>query len=258
MTVTEKALIGCRLGTIKILPIYDEMIKKLDDQKRQFDTDIGELTLLGPVNCLYHMEFDPLNTSKILNDEAREKLAIFEKQIKSEIAAKNKPQPPKEKKDKTEVVKGTTEAKSVKKNTRTDDFVSPTKFAKKQKVVKNDSVGATASIKITNQYQALAGNSTLPDPDTTVVPVAAQKIPPINLKFRKNYQPIIKEISKKFPTSNTKLSGDFLKIFATSPDEHRNITKFLTEKGEQFFAIEPVAKRPQKVVILKAYPSPPK
>ncbi|GFY53473.1 hypothetical protein TNIN_148581 [Trichonephila inaurata madagascariensis] len=192
MTVTVKALIRCHLGTIKILPIYEEMIEKLDDQKRQFDMDIGELTLLGscPVNCLYHMEFDPLNTSKILNDEAREELVIFEKQIKSEIAAKNKPQPLKEIKDKTEAVKDTAEAKSVvKKNTRTvcvrerererEDFVSPTKFAKKQKVVKNDSVGATAPIKITNQYQALAGNSTLPDPDTTVVPVAAQKYPPL-------------------------------------------------------------------------------
>ncbi|GFY74726.1 hypothetical protein TNIN_142921 [Trichonephila inaurata madagascariensis] len=62
-------------------------MEKLDDQKRQFETDIGELTLLGscPVNCLYHMEFDPLNTSKILTDEAREDLAIFEKQVKSEI-----------------------------------------------------------------------------------------------------------------------------------------------------------------------------
>ncbi|GFY76936.1 hypothetical protein TNIN_77271 [Trichonephila inaurata madagascariensis] len=103
MTATEKALIRCRLGTIRILPIHDEMREKLDDQKRQFDTDIGELTLLGscPVNCLYHMEFDPLNTSKILNDEAQKDLAIFEKQLKSEIAAKNKPQPPKEIKDKT-------------------------------------------------------------------------------------------------------------------------------------------------------------
>ncbi|GFY69594.1 hypothetical protein TNIN_206801 [Trichonephila inaurata madagascariensis] len=29
----------------------------------------------------------------------------------------------------------------------------------------------------TNQYQALAGNSTLPDPDITVVPVATQNTP---------------------------------------------------------------------------------
>ncbi|GFY63913.1 hypothetical protein TNIN_496821 [Trichonephila inaurata madagascariensis] len=110
-------------------------------------------------------------------------------------------------KDKTETAKDTTEVKSVvKKNTRTKDFVSPTKFAKKAKVVENDSVGATHH-QIANQYQALAGNSTLPDPDITVVPVATRKIPPINLKFRTNYKPIVKEISQKFPTSSTKLSG---------------------------------------------------
>ncbi|GFY63015.1 uncharacterized protein TNIN_434881 [Trichonephila inaurata madagascariensis] len=83
ITITEKALIRIRLGSIKTLPMYDELMEKLDDQKRQFETDIGELTLFGscPVNCLYHMEFDPLNTSKILTDEAREDLAIFEKQL---------------------------------------------------------------------------------------------------------------------------------------------------------------------------------
>ncbi|GFY58485.1 nucleic-acid-binding protein from transposon X-element [Trichonephila inaurata madagascariensis] len=195
MIANEKFLIRCRLGTIKILP-------------------------------------------------------YFEEQLKSEIAAKNKLTPPKEMIDKTETAKDATEDKSVlRKNTRTKDFISPTKFAKKQKVAENDPIGASAPIKIANQYQALAGNSTIPDPDIAVVPVATRKLPPINLKFQTNYKPIVKEISQKFPTSSTKLSGEFLKIFATSPDEHRNITNFLTEKGEQFFAIEPVAKRPQKVVI---------
>ncbi|GFY76192.1 nucleic-acid-binding protein from transposon X-element [Trichonephila inaurata madagascariensis] len=258
MTVTEKFLIRCRLGDIKILPLHDEMSEmkeKRDEQKRQFDTDIGELTLLGscPVNCLYHTEYDPLNMYNILNDITQKELASFEEKLKSEIAAKNKLTPPKEMIDKTETAKDATEDKSVlRKNTRTKDFISPTKFAKKQKVAENDPIGASAPIKIANQYQALAGNSTIPDPDIAVVPVATRKLPPINLKFQTNYKPIVKEISQKFPTSSTKLSGEFLKIFATSPDEHRehcNITNFLTEKGEQFFAIEPVAKRPQKVVI---------
>ncbi|GFY75723.1 nucleic-acid-binding protein from transposon X-element [Trichonephila inaurata madagascariensis] len=170
--------------------------------------------------------------------------------LKSETAAKNKLTPTKEMIDKTEIAKDTTEDNSVpRKNTLTKDFISPTKFAKKQKVAENDPIGGPAPIKITNQYQALAGNSTIPDPDIAVVPVATRKLPPINLKFQTNYKPIVKEISQKFPTSSTKLSGEFLKIFATSPDEHRNITDFLTEKGEQYFAIQPVAKRPQKVVI---------
>ncbi|GFY77690.1 hypothetical protein TNIN_429091 [Trichonephila inaurata madagascariensis] len=138
--------------------------------------------------------------------------------LKSETTAKNKLTPPKEMIEKTEIAKDTTEDNSApRKNTRTKDFISPTKFAKKQKVAENDPIGAPAPIKIANQYQALAGNSTIPDPDIAVVPVATRKLPPINLKFQTNYKPIVKEISQKFPTSSTKLSGEFLKIFATSP-----------------------------------------
>ncbi|GFY53157.1 hypothetical protein TNIN_193571 [Trichonephila inaurata madagascariensis] len=110
MTVTEKFLIRCRLGDIKILPLHDEMSEmreKRDEQKRQFDADIGELTLLGscPVNCLYHTEYDPLNMYNILNDLTQKELASFEEKLKSEIAAKNKLTPPKEMIDKTETAK---------------------------------------------------------------------------------------------------------------------------------------------------------
>ncbi|GFY75722.1 hypothetical protein TNIN_175731 [Trichonephila inaurata madagascariensis] len=64
MTDHEKFLIRSRLGTILVLPTYNElaeMREKRDEQKRTFDADIGELTLLGscPVNCLYHTEYDP-------------------------------------------------------------------------------------------------------------------------------------------------------------------------------------------------------
>ncbi|GFV77714.1 uncharacterized protein TNCV_1574631 [Trichonephila clavipes] len=57
------------------------------------------------------------------------------------------------------------------------------------------------------------------------------------------------EISRKYPKSKSKLSGEFLKIFAASTDDHRAITTLLTEKGEQYFALNPVLNRPQKIVI---------
>ncbi|GFY73608.1 hypothetical protein TNIN_99561 [Trichonephila inaurata madagascariensis] len=40
ITITEKALIRIRLGSIKTLPIYDKLMENLDDQKRQFETDM--------------------------------------------------------------------------------------------------------------------------------------------------------------------------------------------------------------------------
>ncbi|GFS44536.1 hypothetical protein TNIN_447721 [Trichonephila inaurata madagascariensis] len=140
MTATEKFLIRCRLGTTKILPLHDEMREKLDEQKRQFDTDIGELTLLGscPVNCLYHTEYDPLNMYNILNDVTQKELAIFEEQLKSEIAAKNKLTPPKEMIDKTETAKDATEDKSVlRKIPRPWIFISPQNL-QEAKVAEND------------------------------------------------------------------------------------------------------------------------
>ncbi|GFS80259.1 putative RNA-directed DNA polymerase from transposon X-element [Trichonephila clavipes] len=52
-----------------------------------------------------------------------------------------------------------------------------------------------------------------------------------------------------YPKSKSKLSEEFLKIFAATTDDHREITALLKEKGEQFFALNPTANRPQKVVI---------
>ncbi|GFU44934.1 nucleic-acid-binding protein from transposon X-element [Trichonephila clavipes] len=75
------------------------------------------------------------------------------------------------------------------------------------------------------------------------------KIPFIHLKFQSNYNLIMQEITRKYPKSRSKLSGEYLKILASTADEHREITAFLTEKGEEFHAIDPIEVRPQKVVI---------
>ncbi|GFW14631.1 probable RNA-directed DNA polymerase from transposon BS [Trichonephila clavipes] len=75
------------------------------------------------------------------------------------------------------------------------------------------------------------------------------KIPFIHLKFKNNYNLIMQEVTRKWPKSRSKLSGEFLKILASTADEHREITAFLTEKNEEFHAIDPIEVRPQKVVI---------
>ncbi|GFW82900.1 nucleic-acid-binding protein from transposon X-element [Trichonephila clavipes] len=59
----------------------------------------------------------------------------------------------------------------------------------------------------------------------------------------------MQEINRKYPNTKSKLSGEYLRIFASTSDEHRDITEFLKEKGEQFFAFHPIDLRPQKVVI---------
>ncbi|GFW79624.1 hypothetical protein TNCV_1428841 [Trichonephila clavipes] len=59
----------------------------------------------------------------------------------------------------------------------------------------------------------------------------------------------MQEVTRRYPKSKSKLSGEYLKILASTVDEHREITAFFKEKGEQFFAIDPIEVRPQKVVI---------
>ncbi|GFS89333.1 nucleic-acid-binding protein from transposon X-element [Trichonephila clavipes] len=135
------------------------------------------------------------------------------------------------------------------KKTRTDGFISPTKQVKKQKVLQNYSVGALAPINTSNKFQPIAGSSAMPEKDTVAMSVATPKIPPIHLKFKENYNLILQEIQRLYPKTKTKLSGEFLKIFAASSDNHRDITKLLVEKNEQYFALNPTLNRPQKVVL---------
>ncbi|GFT44221.1 nucleic-acid-binding protein from transposon X-element [Trichonephila clavipes] len=72
-----------------------------------------------------------------------------------------------------------------------------------------------------------------------------------------NYSMIVKEISKltkeiedlqeNTPKTSSKLSGEYLRIFAASTEERNEIIEFL--KGEQFFALHPQDTKTQKIVI---------
>ncbi|GFU03090.1 nucleic-acid-binding protein from transposon X-element [Trichonephila clavipes] len=59
----------------------------------------------------------------------------------------------------------------------------------------------------------------------------------------------MQEINRRYPNTKSKLSGEYLQIFASTSDDHRDITDFLKEKGELFFAFHPIDLRPQKFVI---------
>ncbi|GFT58581.1 hypothetical protein TNCV_1250461 [Trichonephila clavipes] len=59
----------------------------------------------------------------------------------------------------------------------------------------------------------------------------------------------MQEIYRKYPKTNSKLSGEYLRIFASTADERNEIIAFLKERGEQFFALHPQDTKPQKIVI---------
>ncbi|GFV24088.1 nucleic-acid-binding protein from transposon X-element [Trichonephila clavipes] len=121
-----------------------------------------------------------------------------------------------------------------------------------QKILQNYSIGVDAPINVQNKFNVLAGSSAMPVSVNAAVPVATPKppkIPFIHLKFTDNYNLVMQAITRKWPKSRSKLSGEYLKILASTADEHREITAFLKEKGEEFHAIDPIEVRPQKIVI---------
>ncbi|GFV25692.1 putative RNA-directed DNA polymerase from transposon X-element [Trichonephila clavipes] len=83
------------------------------------------------------------------------------------------------------------------------------------------------------------------DEDVTVPP----KIKPIMLKYKDNYNMVLKGLNKMYPNSSNKLTGKYIKIMASTTDEHREITTLLKSKGEEFYVVPALADRPLKVVI---------
>ncbi|GFX13644.1 hypothetical protein TNCV_1921571 [Trichonephila clavipes] len=112
--------------------------------------------------------------------------------------------------------------------------------------------GTNQPINVKNKFSSFAGKEAKiisPISNQATAPVATPKIPPIMFKHKKeNYKNIIEDLNKDSPNCNVKLSGKYLKIFTTNSDEHRTITDYLDEKREEFYVIEPLDSRPQKVV----------
>ncbi|GFT97025.1 nucleic-acid-binding protein from transposon X-element [Trichonephila clavipes] len=194
----------------------------------------GELTLIGtcPIeNCQHHSKLNPSKLIQKINDTSTQ-LELEYQKSNAKHCNGNPPQNPPKKKN------------------HLDGFTARIKVVKKQKVLQNYSFGAAAPVTTTNKYQTLSENDALPTQDNTAMPVAPpKKIPPIHLKFEENYNLIMQEINRKYPKTNSKLSGEYLRIFASTADERKEIISFLKERREQFFALHPQDSKPPKIVI---------
>ncbi|GFX32442.1 probable RNA-directed DNA polymerase from transposon BS [Trichonephila clavipes] len=208
LSFLDLALARMRIGTSrKTQDDFDHITLQIEGQKKTLEHQTGLLLSIGSCplpDCLYHRNFNATQIVK-KNEEEALKLQLL---LANSISNVN-----------TNLNSKTDELKT-KKSTRNEGFTSPTKVAKKQKILANYSVGVDA-VNVQNKFKALAGSSAMPD----------------------------SEITRKWPKSRSKLSGEYLKILASTADEHREITAFLKEKGEEFHAINPIEVRPQKVVI---------
>ncbi|GFS42582.1 putative RNA-directed DNA polymerase from transposon X-element [Trichonephila inaurata madagascariensis] len=187
----------------------DNLTQEIEKTSASLEEVAGELARIGTcpkINCQMH---PIVNVDLKVNSKTATQL---ESQLEKLNVSKNNNDKPK-------------------KSDRSDGFTTPTKAAKKQKVLQNYSIGANAPVNTANKFQPLA--STTLTQDNVAMPVAPPKMPPIHLRYQKNFNLIMQEINRRYPKSNSKLSGEFLKIFASSAEEHRAITNFLTEKGQR-------------------------
>ncbi|GFX95173.1 hypothetical protein TNCV_847651 [Trichonephila clavipes] len=133
-----------------------------------------------------------------------------------------------------------------------DGFTSPKKFANKLKLT-DPVAGTTVSLSTfkINLVASLERKLKL-IPRSRIkqrLQLLPPKIPPFMFKHKKeNYKNIIKDLNKDFLNCNVKLAGKYLKIFTTNSDEHRTITDYLDEKREEFYVIQQLDSRPQKIV----------
>ncbi|GFW55868.1 hypothetical protein TNCV_4390111 [Trichonephila clavipes] len=196
---------------------FDRINKEIAD-KNTLEHLKGELLSLGtcPItDCQSHCNRNAIQIVKQNEEEALKLQIILANSISNA-------------KSKVNIINKTNEIKN-KKSNRVEAFTSPTKVAKKQKILENYSVGVDA-VNVQNKFNAIAGSSAMPDSVNAAVPVPTPKppkIPFIHLKFQNNYNLVMQEITIKWPKSRSKLSGEYLKILASTADEHREITAFL-------------------------------
>ncbi|GFQ69700.1 uncharacterized protein TNCT_140381, partial [Trichonephila clavata] len=120
---------------------------------------------------------------------------------------------------------------------KTNDFKIPRKTAKTVPVEIN------TKIPTNNSFAAL--NTANKDAEEVITP----KIRPIMMKLFNNYNLVLQNLHKTHPTATNTHVGGYIKIQAENETHHREITKMLTEKNIQYYAIDPPENRPLKLVI---------
>ncbi|GFT32207.1 hypothetical protein TNCV_1034801 [Trichonephila clavipes] len=151
-----------KIGKYKTQADFDRITKDIEDHKKLMEHQTGLLLSIGSCplpDCLSHRNLNAIQIVKKNEEEALKLqllLASNISNVKTNLNSKN----PK-----------TDEPKN-KKLIRTEGFTSPTKTAKKQKILQNYSVGVDAPVNVQNKFKALAGSSAMPDSVNAVVPVA--------------------------------------------------------------------------------------
>ncbi|GFX68103.1 hypothetical protein TNCV_922041 [Trichonephila clavipes] len=121
-----------------------------------------------------------------------------------------------------------------------EEFKLPKKATRTIKEIPVEQVICTSN----NKFAALEVEDDQTSGEKSSDPPAQAK--PIMLRIVKDYNLIAQDISRKFPTTVNKMTGNHIKIQPGSVDDPRDIATLLEEKKAEHYVIEPLANRPIK------------
>ncbi|GIY60502.1 hypothetical protein CDAR_181672 [Caerostris darwini] len=130
-----------------------------------------------------------------------------------------------------------------------EDFVLPNK---RHTAKNNITLVSNNSLATNNKFQILENNDKINENgnvnDNTVI---IHKIPPIIVRQIDNVKEQLKTIHNNINDDSIKinLSGELIKIYTNSDDNHRNITTMLKAHKYNYFVITPKSERPIKTVL---------
>ncbi|GFT51163.1 probable RNA-directed DNA polymerase from transposon X-element [Trichonephila clavipes] len=217
------------------------LIKEKATTELEYATTMGELKVLFPcpAKSCNHSKANGINSLRNKNKRPAESPILpatlvleknpkvqYTKNNKNEKTAKN---PAKKKQDQKTVV----------------DPIIPTNNSFASLVLDDAADPQDESPMVEDISETTGNGEDKLDEDVTVPP----KIKPIMLKYKDNYNMVLKGLNRMYPNSTNKLTGKYIKIMASTTDEHREITNLLKSKGEEFYAVPALADRPLKVVI---------
>ncbi|GFW73078.1 hypothetical protein TNCV_831971 [Trichonephila clavipes] len=147
---------------------FDRVTKDIENQRNCIQNLKGELISLGSCpfsDCQFHINLNATQIVKRNEEEALKLQYILANSLSKDNLKTNVNNVNSVNNVNNDEIKN-------KKNSRAEGFASPTKVAKKQKILQNYSLGADAPNNVQNKFTALAGSSAMPDTGNAAVPVA--------------------------------------------------------------------------------------
>lgn len=133
-----------------------------------------------------------------------------------------------------------------------DGFVQPKKVARQILLTEVTPTKTDNSFEpiAPNHFEDEDGMHIADDDNDDPIPVRAPKVEPIFLKYGANWRKIVDSINKLIGDKLTlKNMGDFVKIFPKTIEQFRIIESELIKNEIKFYAMQPKAERPRKIVI---------